>query len=183
MIKDPIFCLQFDRSDISKYSDRYAYPDDRDALDAGCRIAKGECSRSNLVAIFRWKTNGRGARRIDRNTNTEIADALHLASIAQTERAAISVLTGLYGVDVPVASAILTAIDPEKYTIIDFRALEALGSNSKNRSVGFYLEYLATCRKLASENGINLRQLDRALWQWSSERGAERTSNSITAPA
>jgi len=46
-----------------------------------------------------------------------------LALAARTERSAISVLRGLAGVDVPVASAIMTAIDPKRYTILDFRAL------------------------------------------------------------
>ena len=89
----------------------------------------------------------------------------------KTERAAIAVLLGLQGVHVPVASAILTAIDPERYTVIDFRALEALGSKSKDRSVNFYLVYLHACRQLAEEHQVTLRRLDRALWHWSSEQG------------
>ncbi|HUO00623.1 MAG TPA: hypothetical protein VMU69_30880 [Bradyrhizobium sp.] len=50
----------------------------------------------------------------------------------------------------PIASAILTAIiDPQRYTVIDFRALEALGSKTADRSVNLYLEYLRTCVRLA----------------------------------
>src|ERR1043166_6369023 len=143
------FSLQFSPRDIKLYAARYSYPIDAGFFEAGRRIAQGECTRANLIKIFRWKTGGRGARRLDRNTDTEIADALRLAVEAQTGRAAISVLTGLCGVDVPVASAILTAIKPKEYTVIDFRALEALGSESKYRSVEFYLEYLASCRHLA----------------------------------
>jgi hypothetical protein len=105
-----------------------------------------------------------------KNSDDEIADASTLATAATTERAAISVLCGLQGVDVPVASAILTAIDPERYTVIDFRALEALGSSSKDRSVNFYLAYLDACRRLAKMHHVSLRDLDRALWQWSSEQ-------------
>jgi hypothetical protein len=71
---------------------------------------------------------------------------------------------------VPVASAILTAIDPERYTVIDFRALEALGNKSNDRTVNFYLAYLDACRQLAQEHQVSLRDLDRALWQWSSEQ-------------
>jgi len=72
---------------------------------------------------------------------------------------------------VPVASAVLTAINPERFTIIDFRSLEALGAETKDRSVGFYLEYLDYCRNLVRENRTELRTLDRALWQWSYEHG------------
>jgi hypothetical protein len=107
------------------------------------------------------------------NTDEEIADALALAVRAKTERAALAVLTGLHGVHVPVASAILTAVDPERYTVIDLRALESLGSKSTDRSVNFYLDYLETCRRLAREHRITLRDLDRALWQWWGERDAD----------
>jgi hypothetical protein len=92
------------------------------------------------------------------------------------------VLCGLSGVAVPVASAILTAIDPTKYTIIDFRALEALGTVTTERSVGFYLKYLCVCRNLAERHGIGLRDLDRALWQWSADRAddAQKRASSIS---
>ncbi len=76
-------------------------------------------------------------------------------------------MLGLQGVAVPVASAILTAIYPERYTVIDFRALEALGSKTTDRSVNFYLAYLTHCRQLAKAHHVTLRALDRALWQWS----------------
>jgi hypothetical protein len=72
-------------------------------------------------------------------------------------------------VDVPVASAIMTAIDPGRYTILDFRALFSLGVERSFNSVGFYLAYLAACRRIAAAAGVELRTLDRALWQYSKE--------------
>jgi hypothetical protein len=164
------FQLAFDASQIPHYAARYTFQDDQDALEAGRRIAGGEYSRANLEKIVRWKTGGRGAVRITRNSDEEIRDALELAIIAKTDRASISVLTGVSGVHVPVASAILTAIKPESYTIIDFRALEALSYMGDYHSIEFYLSYLTFCRQLALRQQIDLRQLDRALWQWSKER-------------
>jgi hypothetical protein len=79
--------------------------------------------------------------------------------------AAVSVLSGPYGVEIPVASAVLTAVAPERYTIIDYRALKALGEKRTWHSVDSYLAYLLCCRKLVRENGVSLRELDRALWQ------------------
>jgi hypothetical protein len=49
------------------------------------------------------ENGGRGVSRLNRNADPEIADALKLAVHAQTERAAIAVLCGLYGVNIPVA--------------------------------------------------------------------------------
>lgn len=167
------FKLQFDPTDIARLAKSYGPEQDDGALAAGRRIFRGEYTRENLTAIFEWKTKGRGRSRLMANTDEEIADALALAVRAKTERAALAVLTGLHGVHVPVASAILTAVDPERYTVIDFRALESLGSKSTDRSVNFYLDYLETCRRLAREHRITLRDLDRALWQWWGERDAD----------
>lgn len=76
---------------------------------------------------------------------------------AKTERAAVVVLMGLNGVQVPVASAILTAIFPERFTIIDFRALQALGVGaSVTVNVDLYLLYLKVCRRLACDNNVSL---------------------------
>jgi hypothetical protein len=97
---------------------------------------------------------------------------LRFAAEATTDRAAIAVLLGLNGVQIPVASAILAAIDPDRFTIIDVRALEALGVTKYVLTINFYLEYLNKCRELARENRVPLRMLDRALWQWSKERSA-----------
>jgi hypothetical protein len=106
--------------------------EERRAFAAGRRIAAGSRARTHFMAIFEWKTRGRGRSRPARNTDAEIRDALDLAMAARTERAAIAVLTGLAGVDVPVASAVMTAIDPARYTILDFRALWSL--NIEQRS-------------------------------------------------
>ena len=87
----------------------------------------------------------------------------------------VKALLELQGVDVPVASAILAAIFPERYTVLDFRSLEALGH--ARHDVSFYEEYLAFCRRLAESEIVKpqsdlpaptpLRALDRALWEWS----------------
>lgn len=164
------FKLQFDSADILKLAKRYRPEQDNDALAFGRQIRAGVCNREHLAEIFEWKTKGRGRSRLLRNSDMEISDALSLAISAKTERAAIAVLIGLQGVQVPVASAVLTAIEPERYTVIDFRALEALGTKSNDRSVNFYLAYLDFCRQLAKTYRVSLRDLDRALWQWSYEQ-------------
>lgn len=166
----PGFKLQFEPVRLPELAARYPAAEDAKALAAGTRIRGGTYTRQELDDIFDWKTKGRGRSRLTLNTDAEIADALKLASQAATERAALAVLCGLHGVDVPVASAILTALDPKRYTIIDFRALEALGCASGNRSVPFYLGYLEACRMLASTHKVSLRNFDRALWKWSNEQ-------------
>ena len=119
------FRLAFNPAKIHELAGRYDYVSDGGPLQAGKKITMGEYTRTNLEVIFEWKTKGRGRSRLQKNTNAEIADALKLAADAKTERAALAVLTGLRGVEVPVASAILTAVYPKRFTIIDFSEYSA----------------------------------------------------------
>lgn len=156
--------------------------DDQAAFEAGRRIGAGSRGRKDLMAIFEWKTRGRGRSRLAGNTDDEIADALNLTIVAQTDRAAMAVLIGLTGVDIPVASAIATIIDPQRFTIIDFRTIWSLGvERVAYYSVGFYLDYLASCRRIAADVGTNLRTLDRALWQIFKRKSA--TGRPIRVPS
>jgi hypothetical protein len=84
-------------------------------------------------------------------------------------------------VDIAIASAILASIFPDRYAVLDFRALEALGH--ARHDVRFYTEYNATLTRLA-ECGIvrpqgalpaptALHALERALWEWSRTHAEE----------
>jgi len=88
---------------------------------------------------------------------------------------AVEALISLRGIDMPIATAILSAIAPDRYNVLDFRALEALGHARHN--VEFYAEYVEFCRRLAEQGIVKPQQelpgptalhaLDRALWEWS----------------
>jgi hypothetical protein len=166
-----IFNLQFAAEDIRSRAARYDFNEDKDAFEAGARVSGGDFSRANLEAIFEWKTKGRGRSRLTKNNDGEIADALKLAIEAKTPRAAVAVLTGLSGVDVPVASAILATAKPNVHTIIDWRTLHALDVYASKVTIKLYLSYLRHCKEIAAKNEVTLRELDRAMWQWSKEQG------------
>ena len=171
-MKMPIdFALQFSPSEIDSLAERYGAAQDTEALAAGRRIASGNYSRDNLIIIVKWKSP-RPAALIELNTENDIAVALKFASALTTPEAmAAAVLTALHGVGIPMASAILTAINPQRYTVLDYRALESLGIKNWPDSFAFYVAYLEACRELATTHGKPLRTLDRALWQWSKEQG------------
>ena len=174
-MRESQFVLHFDPEEIDVLAERYGYSQDDEALEAGTRIAAGHYDRENLNVIVRWKSARRAAL-IDENSDLEIARSLRFATDSRTsERSAIESLTRLRGVGIPVASAILTLINPDKYTIIDYRALESLGVTEWPDTVDYYLAYLAACRELAQRHNKSLRTLDRALWQWSKERSQGET--------
>ncbi len=145
------------------------------AFEAGEAIRNGDYSLANLEAIVRWKSE-RVVHYLIGNSDEKIRRVLGTAASpdASTE-AAVKALLELHGVDLPVASAILAAIFPERYTVLDYRALEALGH--ARHDVHFYEEYLDFCKRLAESNIVRpqselpgptpLRALDRALWEWS----------------
>jgi hypothetical protein len=163
----PGFTLQFPITELRDWAAQYP-PEDDPAFDAGKKIVAGNYSRANLDVIVNWKSHRR-AELIAKNTDTEIAEALRIAVSAEEPRTAFAVLMGLSGVAVPMASAILTSLDQKRYTIIDWRALEALGVPDWDITLNFYLEhYFPECRRLARAAGVNLRTVDRALWGWSS---------------
>jgi hypothetical protein len=98
------------------------------------------------------------------NTDETIHWALKNAIRAKDVSQAVTSLTHLAGVGIKMASAILTAMEPERYTVLDFRALEALGMSDKE-DLDVYAEYVQACRALADKYGVTLRDFDRANWR------------------
>lgn len=148
------------------------------AFEAGEAIRGGDYTLPNLETIVRWKSE-RVVHYLIGNSNENIKTALAVAASpeASTEEA-VNALIGLRGVNISIASAILAAIYPERYAVLDYRALEALGH--ARHDVGFYAEYNAHCRRLAECGMVKpqadlpgptpLHALERALWQWSRSR-------------
>jgi hypothetical protein len=149
------------------------------AFEAGEAIRKGDYSLANLEAIVRWKSE-RAVHYLIGNSNEKIRRVLSVAASPEsTTEAAVKALLELHGVDITLASAIMAAIFPDRYTVLDYRSLEALGH--ARHDVRFYEEYLAFCKRLAESNIVKpqselpgptpLRTLDRALWEWSQSHG------------
>ena len=109
------------------------------AYEAGEAIRKGEHTLSNLEAIVRWKSE-RMVHYLIGNSDESIRAALAVAAEPSAKAEdAVNALVSLRGVDIAIASAVMSAIYPERYAVLDFRALEALGH--ARHDVGFYTEY------------------------------------------
>jgi hypothetical protein len=62
---------------------------------------------------------------------------------------------------------------PDPYPILDIRALEALGIKKPAvYTFEFWYKYVTFTRQLAKESGVDMRTLDKALWQWSKDNGS-----------
>lgn len=155
---------------------------DEQALEIGQSICAGRYDYSDLQRLYEWKNSryawARGANRFELQCEEhwgEVKEAFSVACTAKTDRTAISVLAGLDGVGVPTASAFLTMMFPEKFTIIDIRALRSLldpdeATKFNRSSVSNYLSYLNFCRQNYADYADSLRNFDKALWQFNGEQ-------------
>jgi len=123
-----------------------------------------EFSRAEFLAMCRWKSP-RAAPHYRRNTPGRIRRASRAALAERDERRRIEALTSLSGVSIPVASAILTLVDPRRYGVLDIRVwqlLHALGAvPGKPAGRGFgpvdWERYLACLRPAARRLGVSVR--------------------------
>jgi hypothetical protein len=167
------FALRFPLEQVRDYAARYAYPDDAPVIAIGQRArARGYYLLDEFVAVCRWKTP-RTAPRVAMNTAAAVEDATRTAlSETSNERQRIEALRSLHGVEWPTASVLLHLAYPERYPILDKRAVQALGVRPPaTYSFRFWKAYVDACRDLAGQAGVDGRTLDQALWQWSKEQG------------
>ena len=143
------------------------------ALIAELRHVKkrGEFSRAEFLRMSRWKSP-RAAPHYARNTAARIRRVSRAVLASRSESRRIELLTGLRGVSIPVASAILTLMDPKRYGVLDIRVwqlLHALGAVSEHPGGrGFdaadWVRFLACLRRLAPRLGASVRIVEFTLF-------------------
>lgn len=151
---------------------------EEEAFEAGEAIRKSDYSLANLEAIVRWKSE-RAVQYVIANSTTSIRRSLEVAASPESSTAgALSALLALKGMDLSLATAVLSVIFPERYIELEMGDLEALGQ--MRQDVRFYEEYLEFCQRLVEKGIVKpqpelpgptpLHALDRALVQWSRNR-------------
>jgi hypothetical protein len=169
----PAFALQFPIQRVTEYAARYIADDD-EILAIG-RIARdrGHYTLGEFRTVCRWKTP-RSAPLVAQNS-CESVEASTRAALSETgdERKRVEALLSLRGVGWPTASVLLHLALPERYPILDKRALHALGvDNAPSRYTFEYWEpYVTEYARLIKLAGVDGRTFDQALWQWSREQG------------
>jgi len=131
------------------------------------RLKNPLIEKPELFRIARWKSP-RSAGCVDRNCDEFVREVTLVALSTPCERLRIESLTLLDGVSWPTASVILHFFHRDPYPILDYRALESLGEPEPNEyDFKFWLRYVETCRRLSQQARVDMRTLDRALWQYS----------------
>ena len=124
-----------------------------------------------LEAVCQWKS-ARAIRHIRANSPWRVRSATRRALATRSERQKLALLRTLHGVSVPMASAILTLLDPRRYGVIDIRVwqlLYKLGVVAQNPSgTGFnfdnWYRFLMIVRYFARKLDVNARDIERTLF-------------------
>lgn len=125
--------------------------------------------KEKFVRLGKWKSR-RPTKHYESNSDDLIREVTKLSLSTENEEVRIKILRILKGVSWPVASVILHFAFPDKYTIMDYRAIWSLGWElPKAYNFKFWQEYCQKIRDIAKECGTDLRTVDKALWQYSRE--------------
>ncbi|MCX7680754.1 MAG: hypothetical protein N2508_02095 [Anaerolineae bacterium] len=129
-----------------------------------------------LEEILRWKLRGQYRRQEERRkANTEdVIQTVTRAALSITHpdedyeiELQLGLLCCMRGVGVPVASAILALVFPEKYAVIDFRGWRQIfGKEKTTFSISDYKRYLREVKRLAVELGWPVQEVDLAIWEY-----------------
>lgn len=178
----PLFTLRFDLAEVHALASWYEYPDgDRKVMRIGEKAGeRGYFTKPEFLEVCEWKTK-RSKSRVKKNHAEEIREATQIALASKSEELRIWSPMALYGVSWATSSVLLHLAHRDPYPILDFRALESLGiPRTVVPTMEFWKAYVNKFRELQTLSGTDPRTLDRALWQWSKERGQAMVSGSGT---
>jgi len=137
--------------------------------------AEGKMQLGDLFAVCDWKAP-RAAGHARKNTNCEVEEVTGLAFRAKSERVRVEVLQTLHGVSYPTASVILHFFHHDVYPVLDFRVVWSMRMTQPSHyTFDFWWRYVRGCREFLARAQrrypeLSMRELDRALWQYSYER-------------
>jgi len=162
--------LKFYINKIKFYADRYAYQDDDEILEIGKKVHKrGYYNKKEFIALTTWKTP-RSKPLCANNDDALIKEVTIIALKTKNEYLKINILQILKGVSMPTASVLLHFATNYNYPILDFRALWSLGVDVDAKyDFELWEAYTNYCRVLSKRAKVDMRILDRALWQYSKE--------------
>ena len=155
---------------------------------------RGYLLKPEFVSIGNWKTERQKGRYED-NTDEDV-ESTTKEMFEAIDKDKVKILNRLNGVGIPVASAILTAVYPKEYCIIDYRTWRALlwlRKLAKKGSFAFasyreysnfldsydacartykrYYNFRDTLKTIGEKRGMTPRQVEMALWKFDQTKG------------
>ena len=134
---------------------------------------QGYLTKEQTIRILKWKSP-RPLRFYEQNSNRDIETITKLAFQQNYDKLKIHILTALKGVNYPSASAILMFYEPKNYPVLDIRVWKQLYKNNlvttnakgQNFTLEQWATYLKIIRRLAIENKLTSRQVEKRLFDY-----------------
>lgn len=182
---------------LRQLEERFSFPlpDPLPTLMQTYRI-QGYLTRAQANEIVRWKTGKRDGERFNKeNKDDEVKQLTKVAAYLadnckEFPEVAACPLILMNRVDYPVASAFLTAWNPDEFGIIDVRCWSALhkltGCKKFDRGkrtlfkTGEFHTYIRILRRWRDLEDVSPRLVDKALWQFDKENPTTLYKKGIT---
>jgi len=159
------------REYAQKYDERYNGTDDEVVEKETKKWLRSHpfLDRDRFIKIGLWKSK-RPKKKYESNDDLVVKEITRFSFSTNSEEARIKSLMVLNGVSYPLASVILHFAFPNKYPIMDFRAIWSLGwQQPKYYTFDFWQNYCKEMRMISKKVGENIRTIDKALWEYSKE--------------
>ncbi|MBU0591683.1 MAG: hypothetical protein ABIJ10_01905 [Candidatus Micrarchaeota archaeon] len=143
-----------------------------DLITIGSEAKQSQClNKKQLLDIVRWKAS-RQLGNAKKNDEDWIKEVSHNSFTCNNQDRRIEYLTLLSGVDYATASTILHFVYKDEYPIIDFRALRTVTGNRYEtyQYPKLWVPYCKFCGEMTKGYGVDMRTLDKALWQFDNEK-------------
>jgi len=132
---------------------------------------KGHLTKDEFIEICMWKSP-RPRKHYLKNSKKIIKKISEKVLATNSEDMKIKLLRSLKGVSIPVASAILTLLDPKNYGVIDIRAWQLLYNYGEVKTnprgqmfnINNWKTYLTLLRKYANQFNIGAREIELILF-------------------
>lgn len=151
------------------------YPSDGD--NPVCHLfGADELGRDDWLVVVDWKLQsdnrwrGKTTAALEQEPDERLRALAPDAKACRDDLAALRVVCAAPGVGDAVCSALLTVMDPRRFSITDVLARKSIRGLARNHSftdpawVGHWRNYLDACRRLAEQCGVELRTVDHALF-------------------
>ncbi|MDD2297745.1 MAG: hypothetical protein PHX79_08030, partial [Sphaerochaetaceae bacterium] len=157
--------LRFPQSEIPRLAARYI--DEMGERDRRLTTAimedvfpsyarKGFLTKKEFLIVCAWKTP-RSKPRCESNDEELIREVSALSRTTKSELMRIQIWTLLAGVKWPTASVFLHFTFPDRYPILDFRALWSLQTDVPAQyTFAFWSAYASFCRDLSRRTGVSM---------------------------
>ncbi|WP_135667604.1 hypothetical protein [Halorhabdus rudnickae] len=162
---------EFVAENIERYEDTQGVlPERLDDVGEQYR-EQGHLTREQLYELA-YETATRSAYHVESNPEARCIEVTDNVRRVEGDFSKVQLLSGLSGFKAAVASAVLTALDPDRHAVVDTRVwaalerLDYLEGRKENFDAGDYVAMIEPIREIAAETGYSPAEVGYALFAY-----------------